>query len=142
MEIVRWGILGVSGHFLMRVAAPASKTDVVRLRGIASRSAAKAKQAAEQWGIAKAYGSYEELLADKDIDAVFTSLPNHLHVEWIRKAADAGKHILCEKPLAMNAVEARESVEYARRRGVLLMEAFYVQVSSSVDKGGRNHPNR
>jgi predicted dehydrogenase len=91
---------------------------------IASRDGAKAREAAARLGIEKSYGSYEALVADLDIDAVYIPLPNHLHVEWIRKAADAGKHVLCEKPLAMSAPEARAAFEYCASRGVTLMEAF------------------
>jgi predicted dehydrogenase len=75
-------------------------------------------------GIARAYGSYEELLADREIEAVYITLPNHLHAEWVMKAADAGKHVLCEKPFAMNAGEAEKAIRYAEKKGVLVMEAF------------------
>jgi predicted dehydrogenase len=124
MEPVRWGVLGVAAHFILRVLMPLLKSGEVEVRAIASRSAARAKQAAAQWGIPRSYGSYEELLADRDIEAVFIPLPNHLHAEWIRKCADAGKHVLCEKPLGLNAREAAESVAHAQKAGVLLMEAF------------------
>ncbi|GAB1483441.1 Gfo/Idh/MocA family oxidoreductase [Treponema sp.] len=75
-------------------------------------------------GLPVSYGSYEELLADKKIDFVFNPLPNHMHLEWIKKAADAKKHILCEKPLGLNAAEAKEAADYCKKKGVLLMEAF------------------
>ena len=124
MEPVRWGVLGVATHFVLRVALPVLKSEAVEVTAIASRDRKRAATAAEQWGIPRAYGSYEELLKDRDIEAVYIPLPNHLHAEWIRKAADAGKHVLCEKPLAMNAEEAAAAVEYADKAGVLLMEAF------------------
>jgi predicted dehydrogenase len=124
MESVRWGVLGVANIFIKRVLPPLLKLDCVDVTAIASRSEEKARSAAQAFGIAKSYGSYEDLLADRDIEAVYIPLPNHLHTEWIRKAADAGKHILCEKPLALNAQQAASSVEYAAKRGVRLMEAF------------------
>ena len=124
MKPVRWGVLGVATHFVLRVIVPLLKSEEVEVTGIASRSADRARKAAERWGIPRWYGSYEELLKDRDIEAVFIPLPNHLHAEWIRKCADAGKHILCEKPLALDAKEAAAAVAYADKAGVLLMEAF------------------
>jgi predicted dehydrogenase len=91
---------------------------------VASRDAAKAREAAARFGIPTACGSYEELTADPTIEAVFIPLPNHLHAEWIRKCAEAGKAVLCEKPLAMNAREAQGCLDYCRKKGVRLMEAF------------------
>ncbi|MDR2470620.1 MAG: Gfo/Idh/MocA family oxidoreductase, partial [Treponema sp.] len=124
MEKLRFGVLGCSGHYSLRVAAPLKASLMVESYGIASRDGAKARSYAGQWGFAKAYGSYEDLLADRDIDFVYCPLPNHLHLEYIKKAANAGKPILCEKPLGMNAAEAAEAAEYCRKKGVLLMEAF------------------
>ena len=124
MEPVRWGVLGVATHFVLRVLLPLLKSEQVEVTAIASRSADRAREAAGRWGIPRWYGSYEELLADREIEAVFIPLPNHLHAEWIRKCADAGKHVLCEKPLALNAKEAAAAVTYAEKAGVLLMEAF------------------
>ncbi len=124
MEAVRWGVLGVADHFIRRVWLPTRQSPWVELRAIASRSAEKAAEAARSLGIPAACGSYEELLADRKIEAVYIPLPNHLHAEWIRRCADAGKHVLCEKPLAMNAAEAQAAVDHARSKGVLLMEAF------------------
>jgi predicted dehydrogenase len=96
----------------------------VEVRAIASRARDRAEEAARDLGIPKAYGSYAELLADREIEAVYIPLPNHLHAEWVKKAADAGKHVLCEKPFAMNAAEAEEAIRYAEAKGVLVMEAF------------------
>ncbi|UCF99194.1 MAG: Gfo/Idh/MocA family oxidoreductase [Spirochaetaceae bacterium] len=124
MDAVRWGVLGVANIFMKKVLPPLLKSDLVSLEAIASRSGDRARRAAETCGIEKSYGSYEELLADQDIESVYIPLPNHLHAEWIRKAADAGKHILCEKPLALNAEEAAACLEYTARAGVRLMEAF------------------
>ncbi len=110
---VRWGVL-----------LPMQRSEGVELYGVASRDPEKAKNTAKQFGIPTTYDSYEALLADPSIEAVYLPLPNNMHAEWIRKAADAGKRILCEKPLALNAGEARESFAYAAKKGILLMEAF------------------
>lgn len=124
MKPVKWGVLGVSGHYRMRLQIPLRDSPLIEVAGIASRSLERAKAAAAEFGIPKAYGSYEELLADRDIEAVYIPLPNHLHAEWVKKAADAGKHILCEKPFALNAAQAADAVAHARKKGVLIMEAF------------------
>src|SRR5262249_49512925 len=100
----------------------ASKT--VDLRAIASRSLDKARDYATRTGIPKAHGRYEDLLADPDIDAVYNPLPNHLHDEWTRKAADARKHVLCEKPLTCDAKSAAALIAYCRSKGVRLMDGF------------------
>ncbi len=120
---LRWGILGVAAiNDRLMPAFRASKT--VDLRAIASRSLEKARASAEKNSIPVAYGSYDELLADPDIDAVYNPLPNHLHDEWTRKAADAGKHVLCEKPLTCDAASAEKLVAYCRAKGVRLMDGF------------------
>jgi predicted dehydrogenase len=124
MEAVRWGVLGAARIFIGKVLPALLRSDLVRLEAIASRSRDKARRTAEKFGIPRSYGSYEELLADRDIEAVYIPLPNHLHAEWIRKAAEAGKHILCEKPLALNAEQAQACLEHASSSGVRLMEAF------------------
>ena len=124
MKPVVWGVLSVSGHYELRVHTPIRNSALLTMRAVASRSMDKAAQAAKKLGIAKAYGSYEELLRDPEIEAVYIPLPNHLHAQWVMKAADAGKHILCEKPFAMNAAETKEAIQYAQRKGVLVMEAF------------------
>ncbi len=91
---------------------------------IASRDLARAKAAAETFAIPRAYGSYEELLADVDVDAVYIPLPNTLHAQWTSRSANAGKHVLCEKPLATSSLEARGMVEACAENGVLFLEAF------------------
>lgn len=91
---------------------------------MASRDAAKAKDLADRYQIGKSYGSYDELLADPEIDAVYIPLPNHLHKSWTIKAAEAGKHVLCEKPAALTVADVREMAEAARKNGVLFAEAF------------------
>jgi predicted dehydrogenase len=98
-----------------------------RVTAIASRDLAKAKEAARALGVAKAYGSYEELLADPEVEAIYNPLPNHLHVPWTIKAAEAGKHVLCEKPIALTAEEARRLLAASGRGGVRIQEAFMVR---------------
>jgi predicted dehydrogenase len=124
MERLRMGVLGCSGHYFKRVAIPLRESLLVETFAIASRDLGKAKKAAADWDFTKAYGSYEDLLADPQVDFVYNPLPNHMHLEWIKKAADAGKSTLCEKPLGLNAREAVEAAEYCTKKGVLLMEAF------------------
>ncbi|WKN43875.1 Gfo/Idh/MocA family protein [Tunicatimonas pelagia] len=124
MQVVKFGVLGVSGFFKKKIAIPTAKSPLIKWQGIASRSLERSQEAADAYGITNAYGSYEELLADEAIEALYIPLPNHVHAEWIKKAADAGKHILCEKPIALSAQEAQEAVEYAEAKGVKVMEAF------------------
>jgi len=124
----RFGVLGVS-HFAVHKMIPAIQaggdTAVV---AIASRDRAKAAETARALGIAKAYGSYEELLADPDVDAVYNPLPNHLHVPWAEQAAAAGKHVLVEKPIALGAAEARRLLATRDQHRVLICEAAMVRV--------------
>lgn len=124
MNSVAWGVLSVSNHYRLRVHHQLADSTLSRVHAIASRDSEKARLAARELGLEKSYGSYEALLADSSIDAVYIPLPNHLHAEWIKKAADAGKHILCEKPFAMDAAQASDAVRYAESRGVKIMEAF------------------
>jgi predicted dehydrogenase len=122
-EPLCWGILGVAkiNDRLLPAFKAAENTSLI---AIASRDAAKAKAAAFAAGIPTAYGSYEALLADRAVDAVYIPLPNTLHAEWTRRAADAGKHVLCEKPLTPTAEEAAQLVAYCRAKGVRLMDGF------------------
>jgi predicted dehydrogenase len=124
MNKLRFGVLGCSEHYSLRISNPIKASLMVEPYGIASRNSEKAGAYAQKWGFRKAYGSYEALLADPDIDFVYCPLPNNLHLEYIKKAADAGKPILCEKPLGLNAKEAVEAAEYCRKKGTLVMEAF------------------
>ena len=124
---IRWGILGVAKIAVEKVIPAMQQGEFSEVAAIASRDAARAASAAESLGIAKSYGSYEELLADPDIDAVYNPLPNHLHVPWSVKAAEAGKHVLCEKPIALSSAEALELSEVRDRTGVKLQEAFMVR---------------
>ncbi len=120
---LRWGILGVA-KINDRLLPAFSASQRCQLVAIASRSVDKSRTAANVAGIPRSFGSYEELLADPDIDAVYIPLPNHLHEEWTRKAADHGKHVLCEKPLTPSANTAAALVEHCVRRGVKLMDGF------------------
>ena len=124
MKPVRWGVLGIGKHFVQRVLPPLRASSLVEVAAVASRDPARARETAGRFGIPAAYGSYEDLVADRGLEAVFIALPNHLHAEWLRKCAEAGKHVLCEKPLAMDAGQAQACLEHCRLRGVRLMEAF------------------
>ena len=117
----------------MKKVVPAmQKGDWVEVSAIASRDLHKAEDAARALGIAKAYGSYEELLADPQIEAVYNPLPNQLHVPWSIKAAEAGKHVLCEKPISMTVAEARSLLAVQERTGVTIGEAFMVRTHPAV----------
>ncbi|HRM74727.1 MAG TPA: Gfo/Idh/MocA family oxidoreductase, partial [Paracoccus sp. (in: a-proteobacteria)] len=102
---VRWGILGAARIADGAILPGIGKSPWARAHAIAARDPGRAQAMADRHGITRAYGSYDALLADPEVEAVYVALPNHLHVEWTRKAADAGKHVLCEKPAAMNAGE-------------------------------------
>jgi predicted dehydrogenase len=127
MKKIRWGVLGAAKIARTKVIPAMQKAEEAEVTAIASRSLETARAAAAALGIPKAYGSYEELLADPDVDAVYNPLPNHLHVPWSIKAAEAGKHVLCEKPIALSAEEARTLVAARDRTGVLVQEAFMVR---------------
>lgn len=124
MNNLRWGVLGCANIALRAVIPAIQQSRTNRVVAIASRDLDRAKEAASRLEIERAYGSYEELLADPDIDAVYIPLPNHLHAEWTIRAASAGKHVLCEKPIALTADEASRMVEACREAGVHLAEAF------------------
>lgn len=124
MTKIRWGVLSTAAIGLNNVIPGMQGAELCDVVAIASRDRAKAESVARRLGIARAHGSYEELLADPGVDAVYNPLPNHLHAEWTLKAVDAGKHVLCEKPLATSAAEAQEMVDGSRRAGVKLMEGF------------------
>jgi predicted dehydrogenase len=116
MDKIRWGVLGVAKIATEKVIPAMMRGQWSTVTAIASRDLAKADAAARRLGLPKAYGSYDELLDDPDIDAVYNPLPNHLHVPWSTRAAERGKHVLCEKPIALSAAEARQlaAVEIAR----------------------------
>ena len=104
---VKWGVLGVASIAIRKVIPGMQKGDLSEVAAIASRDGRKAEDAAHKLGISKAYGSYEALLADPEIEAIYNPLPNHLHMPWSIKAAEAGKHVLCEKPLSLTVAEAK-----------------------------------
>ena len=126
MQKVRWGILGVANIATEKVIPAMSSGECSEVVAIASRDSHKAEAAAKDLGLPKAFGSYRELLADPDIDAIYNPLPNHLHKEWTIAAAESGKHVLCEKPIAMSAAEAEEILAARDRTGVKIEEAFMV----------------
>jgi predicted dehydrogenase len=121
---VRWGILSTAKIGMTKVTPAIQRAEDCEVVAIASRDARRATDAAAALGIGAAYGSYEELLAADDVDAVYIPLPNDLHARWTLEAAAAGKHVLCEKPLAMSAAQAEEMVEGCAAAGVKLAEAF------------------
>ena len=126
MEAVNWGIISASGFALERSGPAFVKGRNANFTAVGSRDLGKAQAFAKALGIPKAYGSYEEVLDDPDIEAVYIPLPNHMHVEWSTRAAEAGKHVLCEKPIAMNAAEAERLIEVQKRTGKLIQEAYMV----------------
>jgi len=123
---VRWGVLGVAKIAVTKVIPGMQQGGLCEVAAIASRALPHAREAANRLGILKAYGTYEELLADPDIDAVYIPLPNHLHVPWSIKAAEAGKHVLCEKPISLTVKECRKLIGVRDAMGVKIGEAFMV----------------
>jgi predicted dehydrogenase len=140
---VRWGVLSTAKIGTKKVIPAMQLGKYCEMTAIASRNLDKAQATARQLGIPKAYGSYEELLADPDIDAIYIPLPNHLHVPWSIKALNAGKHVLCEKPIGLTTAQAQELLDAAQKRPQLkVMEAFmyrhhpqWQQARQLVDEG-------
>jgi predicted dehydrogenase len=130
-ERLRWGVLSTAKIGRTKVIPGIAKAPNCELVAIASRDHATAERVADGLGIPHAHGSYEALLADESVDAVYIPLPNHLHAEWAVKALEAGKHVLCEKPLALSAAEAERMAEVAERTGRGLMEAFMYRLHPS-----------
>jgi predicted dehydrogenase len=122
-EPLRWGILSTA-KINDRLLPAFAKSQSSRVVAVGSRDLSKSRVYAQERGIPRAYGSYEELLADPDIDAIYNPLPNHLHGVWTCRAADHGKHVLCEKPLTVTAAEAEEVVAYCQAKSVRLMDGF------------------
>ncbi len=123
---IRWGVLSTANIGLKKVIPGMQQCEHASIVAIASRDLPRARQAAAILGIPTAYGSYEELLADPNIDAIYNPLPNHLHVPWTIKAAEAGKHVLCEKPISLTVAEAEQLRAVRDRTGVKIGEAFMV----------------
>jgi predicted dehydrogenase len=142
MKKISWGVLSTANIGVKKVLPAMQRGQLASIAAIASRDLAKARAVATQLDIPTAYGSYEELLADPNIDAIYNPLPNQLHVPWTIKAAEAGKHVLCEKPIAMSADEARTLLAVRERTGVLIGEAFmirshpqWLRVRALIDEG-------
>jgi len=124
---VRWGVLSTAQFALTKAIPAMQKSEWSEVVAIASRDKAKAETVAKDLGIGRAYGSYEELLADPEIEAIYNPLPNHMHVPWSIKAVEAGKHVLCEKPLSMSVGEAQQLIVARDRARVKIGEAFMVR---------------
>lgn len=124
---VRWGILSAAAIGVKKVIPAMQKSTELEVVALASRDADRARETALELGISKHYGSYEELLEDPQIDAIYNPLPNHLHVPWSIKAAEAGKHVLCEKPIAIKTAEVRKLIGVRDWTGVKIGEAFMVR---------------
>lgn len=124
---IRWGVLSTALIGTKQVIPAMQLCRLATIDAIASRGIDKARAAAVELGIPRAYGSYEELLADPEIDAIYNPLPNHLHVPWTIKAAEAGKHVLCEKPLSLTVAEAESLLAVRARTGVRIAEAFMIR---------------
>jgi predicted dehydrogenase len=124
---VKWGVLGVAKIATEKVIPGMQKGEASHIAAIASRDLGRARAAADKLGIERAFGSYEALLGDCDIEAVYNPLPNELHVPWTIRALQAGKHVLCEKPIALDAEEARSLIDARDRSGKLVAEAFMVR---------------
>ncbi len=142
MDRVRWGIIGTANIALERVIPAMQKSQRCDVTAIGSRDLERARAAAQRWAIPKAYGSYDEVLADPEIGAVYIPLPNHLHVPWSTKAAEAGKHVLCEKPMALDAGEVERLIAVRDRTGMVIGEAFtvrshpqWLRVRDMIDEG-------
>jgi len=124
---VRWGVLGAAKIATNKVIPAMQRARHCEVVAIASRDEGRAQEAAGRLGIPRAFGTYEALLEDPDVDAVYIPLPNHLHVPWTTRAAEAGKHVLCEKPIALHAAEARSLLAVRDRTGVRIQEAFMIR---------------
>ena len=127
MAKLRFGVLGAAKIAREKVIPPLMRAERCAVTALASRDAARAAEVAGRLGIGRSYGSYEDLLADPEIDAIYNPLPNHLHVPWTIKAAQAGKHVLCEKPIGLDAAECAQLIAARDRTGVVIQEAFMVR---------------
>ena len=127
MEKLKWGILGAAKIAIDQVIPAIQQSDLGAVWGIASRNETNAREVADQFSIPKSYGTYEALLDDSEIDVVYIPLPNHLHFPWIEKCLQAGKHVLCEKPLALNTSEVKSLMQLKEGTGLKVSEAFMVK---------------
>ncbi len=142
MKPLKLGVLGVSAHYGLRIHTPLMNSPLVELTAIGSREESRAAEAARKWDFKRFYASYQGVLDDVEVDAVYIPLPNDMHAEWIKKCADAGKAVLCEKPIALSTAEASDAFDYARKKGILVMEAFmykfhpqWVRAKELIDAG-------
>ena len=142
MDKIKWGIIGTANIARWATIPGIKKADNAELYAIAGRNPEKAAKYKEEFGFEKAYGSYDELIADPDVQAIYIPLPNDIHLKWVTEALKAKKHVLCEKPLALNAREAEEMYKTAEENGVYLMEAYaylhspYVEsLKKDIDSG-------
>ncbi|MCA6075435.1 Gfo/Idh/MocA family protein [Fulvivirga sedimenti] len=150
MKKIRWGVLSTAKIAREKFIPAVQKSQFGDVVAIASRSMEKAENTASELGIGRAYGSYEELLDDPEIDAVYNPLPNDMHVPWTIRSMDLGKHVLCEKPIALNARQAEQLLQHAKTKpDILVMEAFmyrfhpqWQMVRSLVDSGSIGHINQ
>src|SRR5262245_56568434 len=124
---LRWGVLGAAHIAVAKVVPAMQRGRSCRVVALASRDRAKGEAAARALGIERVHASYEELLADPDVDAVYNPLPNHLHVPWSIRALEAGKHVLCEKPIGVTPAEVEELLRARDRTGRQVQEAFMVR---------------
>jgi len=145
-DSLNWGLLSTA-RINRALIPPLQKSKRNRLVVVASRAPAQAQEFARQWGIPRAHGSYQALLDDPEVDVIYNPLPNRLHAEWTIKAVRAGKHVLCEKPLALSVEEVDAVAEAARQAGVVVMEAFMyrhhpqtLEVKSLVQSGAIGSP--
>ena len=129
--MLRWGVLSTAKIARQKVIPAMQRADGCEVVAIAGRDNARTQEVADELGLDRAHASYEALLADPDVDAVYIPLPNHLHAEWTIRAATAGKHVLCEKPMALSSTEARSMVDACAEAGVVFMEAFMYRLHPS-----------
>ena len=146
---IRWGVLGNATIARKCVIGAIQKSRNGSVHALGTRSPADAAEVAAENGIGNVYDGYDAVLADPAVDAVYVPLPNHMHLPWTLKALSAGKHVLCEKPLACNAEEAREMAARAKETGLLLMEAFMYRfhprsrrIKQKIDQGVIGKPNQ
>lgn len=143
MTKLRFGVLSTAKIAREKVIPPLQRAARCEVTALASRDPERGQEVAGRLGIGKVHGSYEALLADPDVDAIYNPLPNHLHVDWTVKAAEAGKHVLCEKPIGITAKDAEMLIEVRDRTGVLIQEAFMVRThpqwlkAKELVRGGR-----
>src|SRR5690554_344826 len=133
-EHIKWGILGTAKIAQTQFLPGLADAQNAVLHAVASRDLHKAQTVASQWGAPKAYGSYEELLADPEVDAVYIPLPNNLHCEWTLRAFSAKKHVLCEKPMALNIEQCDSMLAAAQKEDRLFMEAFMYRFHPQIMK--------